>query len=78
MVEYMHLIGAEDVRAASNNMRQAADDMQRAAGSISDTLEAQRRYMDEWIGRFESAVKEMRESPNAELCGSAAKAKGTQ
>lgn len=64
MAEYMHLIGAEDVRAASINMRQAADDMQRAAASISDTLEAQRRYMEEWIGRFENAVKEMRESPN--------------
>jgi len=63
MSEYMHLIGAEDVRAAANTMAQAATDMQRAAASMNDTLEAQRRYMDEWIGRFESAVKDMGHAP---------------
>ena len=59
MSEYTHLIGAEDVRSAANSIRQSADDMQRAALSISDTLEVQRRYMDEWISRFEIAIKEM-------------------
>lgn len=62
MSEYMHLIGADDVRSAAGTMAQAARDMQRAAASISDALESQRRYMEEWIGRFESVVKELKES----------------
>jgi len=59
MSEYIHLIGAEDIRNAAVSMRQAADDMKCAANSISETFISQRNYMDEWIGRFENAVKEM-------------------
>ena len=59
MSEYMYLVGAEDVRAAANTMAQAAGDMQRAANSINETMESQRRYLDEWIGRFESAVQDI-------------------
>ena len=64
MSEYIHLIGAEQLSRASHTMMEAAREMQRAAGSISDTLDGQRRYLEEWIGRFENAVKEMRESSN--------------
>ena len=50
---------------AARKTAQAATDMQRAASSISDTMDRHRMYLDEWIVRFECTVKEMRESPNA-------------
>lgn len=58
-METIYLFGSEDVRAASGNIIHAASEMNRAAASINDTLETQRRYMEEWLGRFESAVADM-------------------
>jgi len=54
----IYLVGSEDVRSAGGAMLQAASEMQRAATSINDALEMHRRFMEEWIGKFENAVKE--------------------
>jgi hypothetical protein len=56
MAEYVHLIGAEDVRAAGSRMASAADDMQRAASSIDNALERHQRFLDDWLFRFESVM----------------------
>jgi methyl-accepting chemotaxis protein len=46
MTEYMHLVGAEDVRSAASSMRSAADDMLRAANTISSSMEQMSRLVD--------------------------------
>lgn len=56
MAEYMHLVGAEQVQTAANTMRSAAEDMRRAASGMDDALERHRRFMDDWLQRFESAL----------------------
>lgn len=55
MTEYVHLIGAEDVRSAANTMSSAADTMRSAASSIDSTLELFMRRFDEQVGRLEAA-----------------------
>ena len=60
MSEYVHLVGAEDVRHAGSQMASAATEMQRAASAIELALERQRLFMDEWLVRFEAALKEPR------------------
>lgn len=57
MAEYMHLVGAEDVRSAANTMSSAASEMNSAARSIDWTMEQQRRFMDDWLQRFEAIVE---------------------
>lgn len=52
MSEYIHLVGAEDVRKAGSQMRSAADDMLRAANIISESN-------DQFIRRFEDLVTRM-------------------
>jgi aromatic ring-opening dioxygenase catalytic subunit (LigB family) len=56
MAEYIHLIGAEDVRSAGHTMSSAAQEMQRAAGNISHALEMHQRFLDDWLLRFQSIV----------------------
>jgi hypothetical protein len=53
MAEYVHLIGAEDVRRAGSEMSSAASDMQRAASSISHCLEMHHRSLDDWLMRLQ-------------------------
>lgn len=57
MSEYIYLQGSEAVENAARSMSYSAEQMQRAAASFDNSLEAQRRYMDEWIGRFENAIE---------------------
>ena len=55
--DYVSLMGAEDVRAAGNRMVEAADAMNRVAGSIDESLRTHRQWMDDWLARFEAAVE---------------------
>ena len=57
------LIGAEDVRAAASTIASAADGMRRAAGSIEESMEQHRRFMDDWLIRFEAVLKENMKGP---------------
>lgn len=59
MSEYMTLLGAEDVSRAGNRMVSAAEDMQRAAVSMDDTLERNRRHMDDWLLRFDAVIERL-------------------
>ena len=52
MTEYVHLIGAEDVLKAGASMREAAQEMQRAASSIEDTMFRHRQFLEDWAARL--------------------------
>lgn len=56
-MESIHLIGAEDVSRAGYTMRDAAREMRDAANIISGALEDQRRFMEDWLTRFEQAMQ---------------------
>ena len=66
MSEYIHLIDAEDVRAAGHQMASAADDMNRAAGNFESLFERHYRFMDDWLQRFESAIETLNEKMKGE------------
>lgn len=57
MAEYINLLGAEDVSRAASQMSSAASDMQRAADSISYSLEAHQRFMDDWLLRLQGVLE---------------------
>lgn len=56
MTDTMLLLGVEDMRAAGRQMQSAAEQMNHAAHEIEDSLDRHRRWMDEWLSRFEQAV----------------------
>lgn len=51
-MDHINLIGADAVRSAAHTMRAAADDMRSAANTISEALERQRAFMEDWLVRF--------------------------
>ncbi len=55
-METIHLIGAEDVRAAGVQIRGAADTISRAAQSIAYSNETQQQFLTQWLERFEAAL----------------------
>lgn len=57
MSEYVHLLGAEDVKRAGHEMRQAAEQMQRATSEMAELLRMNQRWMDEWLERFQAVLE---------------------
>lgn len=57
MTEFVHLIGAEDVRSAGSAMRVAAEEMNRAAASIDESLRIHRLFLDDWLFRLQDIIK---------------------
>lgn len=55
----IHLIGAEDVRRAGGSMLEAANNMQRAASHIDDSMARHQRFMEDWLMRFENALEKI-------------------
>lgn len=55
---YVTLLGAEQVQSASNQMRQAAHEMQAAAATIAAALDYNQRFLNDWLPKFESVLKE--------------------
>ena len=53
-MDYIYLVGTEQVQTAGNTMRQAATDMQRAADSMSYSLEAHQRFLTNWLDDYRS------------------------
>ena len=56
-MERVYLVGAEDVQRAGNNIQGAAMEMSSAARTIYEALEAQQRFLNEWLERFEAAIR---------------------
>lgn len=63
MAEFIHLIGADDVRSAGHKMQAAATDMSNAAANLEHTLHIHRIFMDEWLMRFEEILNRDKEGP---------------
>ena len=57
MTEFVHLIGAEDVRSAGSAMRAAAEGMKCATALIEDSLQRHRMFLDDWLLRLENIIK---------------------
>jgi len=57
MSEYMHLVGAEDVKSAGYTMQRAAESMQSAASTISSSVERLINALDEHARRIEAAME---------------------
>lgn len=73
MTEYMHLVGAEDVRSAAGTISRAAGELSSAAGSLDSTRDLFMRQLgdanqvffaqlDERLDRFEALVKRIEEA----------------
>lgn len=62
MVDYVTLMGSEQVQSAGRSISGAADQMSRAASEISSALERHQRQMDDWLCRFEYIVDKMNEA----------------
>jgi hypothetical protein len=56
MADHVTLLGAEDVAQAARTMRAAADEMQRAAIAISEAMQAQQRFLDDWLTRLDGTL----------------------
>ena len=65
-MEYIHLVGTEDVQRAARQMSEAADVMLRAANTIVGENEMHRRFLDDWLqrlaGTFEDHITMLRQS----------------
>lgn len=57
-MEYIHLVGTEQVQSAANQMRAAADDMQRAVGHLDEVLRQHSTRMNDWLQLFEQVLAE--------------------
>jgi hypothetical protein len=48
------LVGAEEVASAGRQMREAAAEMNRAAGNMEASVQELKRFMDDWLNRLEN------------------------
>lgn len=62
MTEYIHLIGADDVRSAGHTMSSAAQEMKRAAGEISYALENHQRFLSNWLQDFATVLEKLKQT----------------
>jgi alpha-L-fucosidase len=69
-MEYMHLVGAEDVQRAASAMGRAAHEMQQAASSmghevflLTRALENNQAFLNDWLDRFAEVLR--RAQPDA-------------
>jgi hypothetical protein len=56
MSERVTLVGAETVQSAGCTIRNAAEDMNRAAQTINSSLQDFKQFIDDWLGRFEQIL----------------------
>ena len=57
-MEFIQLVGTEEVRSAGYTMRQAAEQMANVSSNMQITLEAHQRFLDDWLLRFEHMLNE--------------------
>ncbi len=62
MAGFTTLLGAEDVMAAGSAIHNAAKEMIRAASLTEDSLSRHRIFLDDWLLRLESMVKEVKDN----------------
>lgn len=57
---YVTLLGTEEVRSAANTMSSAADRMRSAADSLDGSLDRHQRFLEDWLQRFETVLRDHR------------------
>jgi len=57
-MDFINLLGADDVKSAGYAMKDATEDMNRAASYIAESLDRQRLFLDDWLMRLENILKE--------------------
>ena len=55
-MEYTVLVGTEQMQIAANTVREAAHTMGNVSGNLQYVLEANQRFLDDWLSRFESVL----------------------
>jgi len=58
-MEYITLLGAEQIQTAANTMRHAAEEMKSVAGNIDYSLDQHHRFMTDWLDRFENIIGQL-------------------
>ena len=61
------LAGAEDALRAGHIMRDAASEMRRAVGELSEVLDYHRTCQEEYLLRFEAAVERLASVPKEKV-----------
>jgi hypothetical protein len=59
-MDFVSLLGSEDVARAGYAMRDAADSINRAASNFQATLEQHQRFMEDWLQRLEQILREVK------------------
>jgi hypothetical protein len=55
-MERLLLVGTEQIQTAANTMREAAHTMGNVSGNLQVVLEANQRFLDDWLLRFEQVL----------------------
>ncbi len=55
-IDYVTLMGADDVARAGSQMKEAADRMYQAANLIDERLTRHEQFLDEWAREFVSEM----------------------
>jgi gamma-glutamyl phosphate reductase len=56
-METIYLSGSEQVKQAGHMIQGASESFRTSIGHLAETLEIHRRWMEEWLERFENAVQ---------------------
>ncbi len=56
MSDYVTLVGAEQVSSAAYAIRDAAQEMKRAAGEMEAAFLRHQQFLNEWLAQFESIL----------------------
>lgn len=59
-MEQVYLVGSEDVSRAGSSMASAASEMRQAANNFDGSVQDMKRFMDDWLNRFQSILEEDR------------------
>lgn len=65
-MEYIHLIGVEQIQSAANAMRSSADEMKRAADNFDESVRRLILAMNEHANRVEEAMRQKSQPIDAE------------
>ena len=57
MSDRITLMGSEQIQSAGYAMRQAAEQMNRAAGDFDAALQRHERFMDDWLLRLQNLLE---------------------
>jgi hypothetical protein len=60
-MNHVYLQGSEDVKSAGHDMQRAAERMKQAAFDIDAALDRHQKFLDDWLTRFEAALRETEE-----------------